>query len=157
MSFSFSGRTFATKSLQACPGDVFVWYRPEPIGKRKFHLCLSYDYDFVFLNTPKDRAYPSDYYIRAVDLHFLKPTATRVSSVSCANLQAIGSEVKFRSAKPERLGNLATDVLLEVLRHIHRSGTATEEEAERLAETIRTLKPALSSRMNTALQRTTGR
>ncbi len=157
MSYSGSRRSFVTNALEACPGDVFAWYRPEPIGKRKFHLCLSYDYDFVFLNTPKDKFFPSDYHIKAVDLSFLKPTATRLSSVSCANLQAVGSDTQFRSFKPERLGNLATDILIEVLEHICNIGTATGEEIERLSDIIDTMKPALFAQINSGRLRTARR
>jgi hypothetical protein len=38
----------------------------------------------------------------------------RLSSVSCANIQAVGGDTHFRSFKPKRLGNLTTDTLFEV-------------------------------------------
>lgn len=114
-----------------------------PIGKEKFHLCLSYDYDFVFLNTPTDRASYLDYRVVETDIRFLKPTAKRFSSVNCTNLQAVGDVALFNSFKPRHLGNLATDVTFTLLRHIADLATTTDEQAERLRDVIKTMADCL--------------
>lgn len=144
MSYSFSRKSFA-RDLDAGPGDVFAWSCPPPIGKRKYHLCISYDYDFVFLNTPKDRRYPSDFHIAASNMRFLKPTETRFSSVSCVELQAIGTQARFHARCPEHLGNLATDVLFDLTRHICNLRTTVPEDAERLEEVVETMRTSLVS------------
>jgi hypothetical protein len=136
MSFSFKKSSFAAGGLQAGPGDVFAWSCPPPIGKRKYHLCVSYDYDFVFLNSPKDRHYPTDFRIRAADLMFLKPTRQAFSAVSCVDIQTVGSQRSFQARKPQHLGNLGTNVLLELLEHMCLLETFTLEDVDRLKEVI---------------------
>lgn len=114
-----------------------------PIGKEKFHLCLSYDYDFVFLNTPTDRTSYLDHPVAETDIRFLKPTAKRFSSVNCTNLQAVGDVAPFNSFKPRHLGTLATNVTLPLLKHIADLATTTDEQAERLRDVIKTMTDCL--------------
>lgn len=139
LSYAFKKGAFAASVLTAAPGDVFAWSYPPPIEKRKYHLCVSHDYDFVFLNTPKDKNTHVDFPIRAHDMRFLKPTRQQFSAVSCREFQTVGSLAKFRLRKPQHLGNLATPVLFEVLKHMCRLPTFTLEDVERLSDVIETM------------------
>ncbi len=143
MSYAYGRKAFTPKGIVASPGDVFRWYRPPPIHKDKYHLCLSFDYDFTFLNTPSDRSHRLDREIAASDMRFLKPTATRFSSVSCTSLQDVAQVDRFRSFRPVLVGTLASDVLFRLLDYIARLGTTTGDEAERLLDTIETMSPSL--------------
>lgn len=143
MSYPYAKKAFISKGIVATPGDVFRWYRPPPIGKDKYHLCLSFDYDFTFLNTPSDRAHRLDSKIAASDMRFLKPTSTNFSSVSCTNLQHVEHVDRFRSFKPVFIGTLATNVLFDLLDYIRHLGTTTEEESDRLSDTIEAMTPSL--------------
>ena len=143
MSFSYGRKAFAQKAIVATPGDVFRWYRSPPIDKEKYHLCLTFDYDFTFLNTPSDKAHRLDVEIAASDMRFLKPTPTKFSSVSCTKLQDIAEVHRFRSFRPVLVGTLASDVLCDLLDYIARLGTTSGEEAERISETIQTMGPSL--------------
>lgn len=143
MSYGYGRKAFAPEGIVATPGDVFRWYRSPPIGKNKYHLCLSFDYDFSFLNTPSDRAHRLDSKIAASEMRFLKATPTNFSSVSCTNLQHIEQVDRFRSFKPVLVGTLASNVLFDLLNYIANLGTTTGEEADRLFDTIKTMTPSL--------------
>lgn len=138
MTYPLRGSAFGARRQQATPGDVFRWHSARA-GKHKFHLCLTWDYDFVFLSTPKDLWHRDNYAIGSDDLHFLKPTTEHFSDVSCRSLQKVGNEAHFNSLVPQHKGNLATELLLEVLRHMVSLPTLETEDAEQLGDVARVL------------------
>ncbi len=146
MNYAHGKKAFGPRGIQAAPGDVFSWYRLPPIGKHKYHLCLSFDYDFTFLNTPSDHAHRLDMKIAASHMRFLKPTTTNFSSVTCTHLQEVATVERFRSFKPVHLGTLASHVLCDLLDYIVGLRTTTPDDAERLSETIRHMRPIYASR-----------
>lgn len=143
MSYPYGSKAFTLKEIVATPGDVFAWHRLPPINKEKYHLCLSFDYDFTFLNTPSDRAHRLDLKIAASDMRFLKATPTNFSSVTCTTLQHVGQVTRFRSFKPILIGTLASNVLFDLLNYIANLGTTTGEESDRLFDTIESMSPSL--------------
>lgn len=143
LTYADRSAAFYIGGVKACPGDVFAWDYPPPIGKEKYNLCLSYDYDFVFLNTPKDKQYRSDFKLATSDIRFLKPTEKRFSAISCANVQTVGTSDRLQSLKPRLVGNIASDVITKVLEHICNLRTTSTEDAERLADVITTLESIL--------------
>lgn len=126
------------------PGDVFLWHSDIP-DKEKFHLCLSHEFDFVFLNTPKDVRFRSDFEINADDIHFLKPTKVGFSAVSCRDPQQVGDLATFHSRSPEFFGKIALTTLVDLLDHVIALDTVELRVIARLedvrAETLKTLPP----------------
>lgn len=133
---------FDARHLSAAPGDVFHWYC-EQIPKFKFHICISYDFDFLFLNTPKDVRHPSDFAIRSQQIRFLKPTPENFSAVSCVDVQTVGSVDAFVGKVPDFRGNVASDVVIDLLDHVCGLRRIEKKLVARLADVRRTFRLSL--------------
>jgi hypothetical protein len=64
-------------------GEV-VRFRSDVAGKVKFHLCISMDDHFIFLNSPKSKRFIGDFEIQSSDISGLIPTPEGKSIASCS-------------------------------------------------------------------------
>lgn len=78
-------------------GDVVRFYSND-VGKTKYHLCLSIDNHFIFLNSPKARSFLGDFEIDQADIKGLPPTPEGKSIASCSVV------MQFSDAELKRLG-----------------------------------------------------
>jgi len=104
-------------------GDVICFYSDEA-GKRKFHLCISINGHYLFLNSAKLKSYPSDYILPATEFPFL-PQNTPDTIISCSLvLKKSNEELKKRGAK--RLGTAKRETLLGLINFIERDRALPE-------------------------------
>ncbi len=142
MTYPFDKRSFRGRLIGAVPGDVFHW-NSVVARKEKYHVCLSWDYDFLFLNTPKDTRWYADFEIRSDHLHFLKPTSQNFSAVGCRQLQKVGDEATFNRFHPQHQGNLRTPILIKLICHVSSLRTLETEDAERLTEAAEAIRKSM--------------
>lgn len=61
-----------------------VRFRSDVAQKQKYHLCISMDDHFIFLNSPKNKRFIGDFEINSSDIDGLKPTPEGKSIASCS-------------------------------------------------------------------------
>jgi hypothetical protein len=64
-------------------GEV-VRFTSDLAGKTKYHLCISMDDHFIFLNSPKSKSFVGDFEIDSSDITGLTPTPEGKSVASCS-------------------------------------------------------------------------
>src|SRR5712692_11820290 len=95
------------------PGDV-VWFLSGKANKPKFHLCISREGHFLFINSPKKKAYPADFNVPCADLPFLDPTSEGYSIISCSFVIQQTTQ-ELRTCKARKKGAVSTKVLLRLI------------------------------------------
>lgn len=138
MSFYQHQGRYSRTVRSAAPGDVLAWYS-DVAGKVKFYLALSWNLDFVYLNSPKRRTYRENFHIPSPLIPFLDATPEGYSVVSCSHLVTINSEERLARLKPSLKGALDLGTMRTLLSHINAIGTLTGAEESRLDEVLNVL------------------
>lgn len=108
------------------PGDVVEFYS-DVAGKPKYHLCLSLDACYFFMNSPKARAYPGDMIIPCAEVPFLPATPSGDSIVSCSMLlRFTEDELIFYGAR--KRGRVSNAILLQLLQFVENSTVLSDED-----------------------------
>lgn len=110
------------------PGDV-IGFWSEEAGKRKYHLCISLDGHFLFVNSPKSRTFPGDFIVPCTDFPFLPPTTTNESIISCSTVLR-KSDAALNRFKAEKLGTISNSLLRRLLDFIEHSTVLSDEDKE---------------------------
>lgn len=110
------------------PGEVIHFWSDEA-GKRKYHLCISLNGHFLFLNSPKQRTYPGDYVVACSEFPFLPVTSTG-DSVVCCSIVLRKSDVDLRRLRARSLGTVSVKLLQRLVEFIEHSNVLSEEEKE---------------------------
>jgi hypothetical protein len=92
------------------PGDVVLFWSDEA-DKEKYHLCISLNGKYLFVNSPKKRLYPGDLILPCSDFPFLDPTVDGNSIISCTLI--VGQPPKNKRAVVK--GKVSSDVLLKII------------------------------------------
>jgi hypothetical protein len=92
------------------PGDV-IWFLSDQAGKAKFHLCVCSTGKFLFINSPKTKAYPGDFNVPCADIDCLDPTPEGYSIISCTHLTTI-SDNDLKRLKAKKKGAVANKLLI---------------------------------------------
>jgi hypothetical protein len=114
------------------PGDV-VWFLSGEANKPKFHLCINREGHFLFINSPKKKAYPADFNIPCSDLPFLDPTPEGYSIISC-NLVIKQTAQELRSCKAKKKGTVSNKILLRLIAFVDKTPVLSEEEKDVILE-----------------------
>lgn len=109
-------------------GDVIRFYSIEA-GKNKYHLCISLDGHYIFLNSPKQRIYPGDLIVPCKEFPFLPPTPSGDSVISCTIVMK-KSNADLAEHGARKLGSVSIDLLRRVVRFVESSPVLTDEEKE---------------------------
>jgi hypothetical protein len=110
------------------PGDIVGFYSPEA-RKHKYHLCISIDGHYIFLNSPKPKMWPADFYVANGDLPGIPPTATGQSIVCCSTVMQ-KTNVELRSAGASSKGRCSNDLLRRIVGFVENCVVLSEEEKE---------------------------
>jgi hypothetical protein len=110
------------------PGDI-VLLRSQIAGKPKFHLCVSLNGRYLFLNSPKAKVHPGDVSFPCTDFPCIDPTPSGQSIVSC-NMVLLITDEEMKRANARSLGRCAKSVLKALVAEIEASEILTEEERE---------------------------
>jgi hypothetical protein len=104
-------------------GDVIRFHSSEA-GKRKFHLCISMNGQYLFLNSAKLKSYPSDYIVPASEFPFL-PQDTPDTIISCSLVLKKSNE-ELRRCGAKCLGSARRETLLGLIRFIEKDRALPE-------------------------------
>jgi hypothetical protein len=96
------------------PGDV-VWLLSDEANKPKFHLCVSQDNKFLFINSPKKKTYPADFVVPCTDIPCLDPTPDGNSIISCSLLLPLSDAALLR-CKAKKRGVVSSKVLQRLIK-----------------------------------------
>lgn len=114
------------------PGDV-IGFDSDIAGKHKYHLCIHHDGLFLFINSPKAKAYPGDFNIPSAEIKCLDATAEGYSIVSCTQLiRQTAAELKALKAK--KYGSVESKVLIRLIAFVEKTPVLSDEEKEAIIE-----------------------
>lgn len=110
------------------PGDVVKFYS-EAAGYKKYHLCLSLDACYFFMNAPRAKTFPGDLIISCDDVPFLPKTESGDSIISCSVLLKF-TEGELAAYGAKKVGKVGSDVLMRVLEFVENGTVLSEEDKE---------------------------
>ena len=110
------------------PGDVIKFWS-DIAQKKKYHLCISLQGCFLFLNSYKGRSYAGDLLVDCSRIPCLDPTKTNKSVISCSMVVRM-TEDDLRHTKAEKIGTVSTLLLREVLRFIEASPVLSSDDKD---------------------------
>ena len=113
-------------------GDVIRFASIEA-GKVKYHLCISLEGHFLFINSPKLITYPGDYLVPCNELPFLAPTPSGQSIISCT-LVMKKSDSELRRCGAKKIGSVSLGVIRGLVQFVKLSPVLTEEEKDAFYE-----------------------
>lgn len=113
-------------------GDVIRFASIEA-GKTKYHLCISLDGNFLFINSPKSTSYPGDYLIPCSELPFLPPTPSGQSIISCT-LVMKKTDSELRRCNAKKVGSVSLDVIRGLVKFVRSSPVLTDDEKDAFFE-----------------------
>ena len=119
---SFPGRPpkRANAAITAVPGEIWH-FRTTFAPHSKFHLCVSYDRHFLFMNSAKSGVrYPDNYILDHTSVRRLPKTAEGISIVSCG--RSITQPIDVVLRPEDARGSLLADEMLAIVEHIERGG-----------------------------------
>lgn len=114
------------------PGDV-IRFKSDEAGKTKFHLCIHADGSFLFLNSPKPKAFPGDFQIPSKEIGCLTPTPEGYSIVSCTHITKKG-EKELKALKDEKIGKVEAKVLLRLIAFVEKTPVLSQEDKDEIIE-----------------------
>lgn len=102
-------------------GDVVLFYS-EQAGYKKFHLCVCIQDScyFLFINSPKSKAFAGDFRIDAKHIPFLDPTKEGYSIVSCNRLLRFSTS-DMRKQKMVVKGKISKPIIKKLVAFIEGS------------------------------------
>lgn len=110
------------------PGEVYSFVS-EDAGYKKYHLCISLEGCFLYLNTPRAKSFPGDFTISNTDVPFLPATESGDSIIAC-NLVIHKSDAELRKQKVKLLGSVRPDLLRKLLLFIEATPVMSEADRE---------------------------
>ncbi|TQL14930.1 hypothetical protein FBY58_1860 [Zymomonas mobilis] len=110
----------------AQPGEVCSFWSDHG-GKQKFHLCISMQGCFLYLNSPKTKSYPGDFVISNRDVPFLPPTADGNSIISC-NVLLRKSDDDLLSEGADCLGTVPLKVMRQLVTFLEGTPVMAEDD-----------------------------
>ena len=113
------------------PGDVIHFYSREA-AKDKYHLCISFDGHFLFLNSPKKKTYPGDFIVPCKELP-CPPTPSGESIISCS-LVMKKTDAVLQACGAQNLGQVSSNLLSRLSAFVKSSPVLTDEEKEAFYE-----------------------
>jgi hypothetical protein len=110
------------------PGDVVKVFS-DSADKTKYHLCVSLNGCFLFLNSPKVRTYPGDCVVDCTELPFLPPTASGKSIISLSVVLRI-TPAQLQRARAQLVGRASLDLLKMIVGEIENSPLLSDEDRD---------------------------
>lgn len=114
------------------PGDVVLFWSADA-GKEKFHLCISLDRKYLFLNSPKARRYEGDLALPCADFPFLDPTPDG-ESIVCCTLIVAPSAAELKGRRMEVKGTVDRSVLMKIVEYVESSDVIADDERDAILD-----------------------
>jgi hypothetical protein len=109
-------------------GDVIELWSIEA-GKPKYHLCISLDGHYLFVNSPKFRTYPGDMVVSCTEFPFLDPTPSGQSIISCTLLMK-KTDAELRACRAKKRGAVRKDLLSQLIKFVMNCPVLTQDERD---------------------------
>lgn len=110
-----------------------VKFKSDIAGKKKYHLCISMDDHFIFLNSPKPTAFIGDFEIDCADIVGLPPTPEGKSIASCSLVMQF-SKQELVTFKAEMIGHVKPSVLKRLLLFVEDLPTIESETKNQIID-----------------------
>jgi hypothetical protein len=109
-------------------GDVVIFESIEA-GKHKFHICISLNDHFLYLNSPKKTVYPGDFCFPCSEIPFIEPTPSGVSIISCTTVIRL-SKFELTRRKAKKKGSVSVDLMRKLAAFVRKTTTLTEDQKD---------------------------
>lgn len=116
------------------PGDV-VQFFSYVAGKRKYHLCISLQGSFLFLNSPKAKTFRGDYIISSENIDCLPATESGRTVVSCSLVVKMTDE-ELQHVQAKKLGTIAPRILRDLIKFVEASPVLSPDEKDAIIEEL---------------------
>jgi hypothetical protein len=113
-------------------GDVVAFWSTEA-KKRKYHLCISFNGHYLFINSPKRQPFPGDFVVDCSELPFLTPTPSGKSIISC-NLVMHFSAAELKLCDAKRLGAVTPELLGALVNFVMSSPVLSQNEKDSILD-----------------------
>lgn len=114
------------------PGDV-IKCQSDHAAYPKWHLCVSSEGHYIYLNSPKAKAYPGDFPISGAEVPFVPPHPSGQSVISCRNVM-LKSRADLRNANAKLEGRVSEAVLKALLIFVDGNPVMSEEDQETILD-----------------------
>lgn len=94
-------------------GDV-VRFRSADAGYAKYHLCVSNEGHFIYLNSPRAKSFLGDFEIGASEITGVPPTPSGKSIISCTKVLWFSAN-DLRDMRAAQVGRVTRSVLKRLL------------------------------------------
>lgn len=94
-------------------GDV-IKFRSDVVGKKKYHLCISFENHFLFINSPKSKQFVGDFTICESDITGVPKGEHDFSVISC-NLVLQYSNQDLRDMRATKVGSVKPEAIRSLL------------------------------------------
>jgi hypothetical protein len=112
------------------PGDVIGFYS-DVANKHKYHLCIHQDGLFLFINSPKAKAFPGGFEIRCNEIACLPATPQGYSIVSCTHLIR-QSSASLTALKAKKYGSVESKVLVRLIAFVEKTPVLSDEDKDEI-------------------------
>lgn len=102
-------------------------------GKVKYHLCVHLNGRFIFLNSPKSKAFRGDLVVPCSEIPCVPATPSGYSVISC-NLVMHKTNAQLKAAKAVCLGSVSVSLLRKVLQFVEDSPVLSDEEKDQILD-----------------------
>lgn len=109
-------------------GNVIEFWSIEA-GKPKYHLCISLDGHYLFVNSPKSISYPGDMVVSCAEFPFLNPTPSGRSIISCT-LVMKKTDAELRACRAKKRGTVRKELLSELIKFVMNCSVLTPDERD---------------------------
>jgi hypothetical protein len=114
-------------------GDV-VGFESAEAGKHKFHLCVSHEGHFIFLNSPKPgRSFLGDFEIQESLITGVPPHPDKKSIASCSLIMRL-SDDQLRAIGATKIGEVNKSVLGELFEFVEALPTIAPETKDAILD-----------------------
>lgn len=114
------------------PGDVVHLYSVIA-GKPKYHLCVSINGHFLFINSPKARQYPGDFIFPCSEMPFIPSTDNGDSIISVTQIVHF-SDQELRRMRATRKGSVPIALLRDLLAFIENTTVLSQSDKDLLLD-----------------------
>lgn len=114
------------------PGDVILFWN-DGASKQKYHLCISLNGKYLFLNSPKKKQYEGDLILPCSDFPFLEPTEAG-SSIVCCTLIVAPTDDELKGRKALYKGTADRAVLLKIIGFVEESDVIADDERDAILD-----------------------
>jgi hypothetical protein len=115
-------------------GDVIGFYS-RAAGKHKFHLCISLNGHYLFVNTQDHRAFHASCVFPCSDFPFLSPTESGLSAVSCSIIMKM-TDADLRRCGAVKKGSVSPVVLKKIIEFVRTTDAIPDEDRDEFLETV---------------------